>query len=61
VNGGAGAVIRDGQKRVVGVWALEITGAHITGVRSVVNPDKLSHLGPVGDFGEILRAATSTS
>jgi RNA polymerase sigma-70 factor (ECF subfamily) len=58
VNGGAGAAIRDGQGRVVGVWALEITGAQITGVRSVVNPDKLSHLGPVGDFGEILRSVT---
>ena len=58
VNGGAGAVIRDGQERVVGVWALEITGAEITGVRSVVNPDKLSHLGPVGDFGALLRSAT---
>jgi RNA polymerase sigma-70 factor (ECF subfamily) len=58
VNGGAGAVIRDGQERVVGVWAIEITGTQITAVRSVVNPDKLSHLGPVGDFGEILRSVT---
>jgi RNA polymerase sigma-70 factor (ECF subfamily) len=58
VNGGAGAVIRDGRERVVGVWMLEITGAEITGVRSVVNPDKLTHLGPVGDLGEILRSVT---
>jgi RNA polymerase sigma-70 factor (ECF subfamily) len=58
VNGGAGAVIRDGRERVVGVWMLEITGAEITGVRSVVNPDKLAHLGPVGDLGEILRSVT---
>jgi RNA polymerase sigma-70 factor (TIGR02957 family) len=58
VNGGSGAVIRDGQERVVAVWALEITGGQITGVRSIVNPDKLSHLGPVGDFGEILRSVS---
>jgi RNA polymerase sigma-70 factor (ECF subfamily) len=58
VNGGAGAVIRDGQQRVVGVWAIEISGTQITGIRSVVNPDKLSHLGPVADFGAILRSAT---
>jgi RNA polymerase sigma-70 factor (ECF subfamily) len=57
VNGGPGAVIRDAQERVVGVWALEIAGGQIAGVRSVVNPDKLSHLGPVGDFGSLLRSA----
>jgi RNA polymerase sigma-70 factor (ECF subfamily) len=59
VNRGAGAVIRDAQQRVLGVWALEITGGEITGVRSVVNPDKLSHLGRVGDFGEVLRSLTA--
>jgi RNA polymerase sigma-70 factor (TIGR02957 family) len=58
VNGGAGAVIRDAEERVIGVWAIEIAGAEITGIRSVVNPEKLSHLGPVADFGEILRSAT---
>jgi RNA polymerase sigma-70 factor (ECF subfamily) len=41
---------------VIGVWALEIAGGEITGIRSVVNPEKLSHLGPVADFGEILRS-----
>jgi RNA polymerase sigma-70 factor (TIGR02957 family) len=59
VNRGGGAVIRDGQQRVLGVWALEITGGEITGVRSVVNPDKLSHLGPVGNFGEVLESVVS--
>jgi RNA polymerase sigma-70 factor (ECF subfamily) len=58
VNGGAGAVIRDAEDRVIGVWALEIADAQITGIRSVVNPEKLSHLGPVADFGEILRSVT---
>jgi RNA polymerase sigma-70 factor (ECF subfamily) len=58
VNGGAGAVIRDAEQRVIGVWSLEIAGGQITGIRSVVNPEKLSHLGPVADFGEILRSVT---
>jgi RNA polymerase sigma-70 factor (TIGR02957 family) len=58
VNGGAGAVIRDAEARVIGVWALEIADGEIIAIRSVVNPDKLSHLGPVADFGSILRAAT---
>lgn len=58
VNGGPGAVIRDAAQRVVGVWAIEISGAQITAIRSVVNPEKLSHLGPVGDLGAVLRSAT---
>jgi RNA polymerase sigma-70 factor (TIGR02957 family) len=58
VNGGAGALIRDAQQRVIAVWALEIVGTQIRGIRSVVNPDKLSHLGPVADFASILRSAT---
>jgi hypothetical protein len=27
-------------------------------VRSIVNPDKLRHLGPVGDLGALLRGRT---
>jgi hypothetical protein len=56
VNGGAGALFLDGQQRLIGVWSLEIAGGQITGVRSIVNPDKLRHLGPVGDFGSVVRA-----
>jgi RNA polymerase sigma-70 factor (TIGR02957 family) len=50
VNGGPGALLLDGQQRPIGVWALEIAGDQITSIRSIVNPDKLTHLGPVGDF-----------
>jgi hypothetical protein len=31
------------------VWALEISGGEIVGMSSIVNPDKLRHLGPVAD------------
>jgi RNA polymerase sigma-70 factor (ECF subfamily) len=55
VNGGPGAVFLDGQQRVVGVWAIEVDGGEITSVSSIVNPEKLTHLGPVGNFGELLR------
>jgi RNA polymerase sigma-70 factor (TIGR02957 family) len=57
VNGGPGALYLDAQQRLVGVMGLEITGGEITGIRSIVNPDKLRHLGPVGDFGSLLRSA----
>ncbi|MGA8352764.1 MAG: RNA polymerase sigma-70 factor [Solirubrobacteraceae bacterium] len=57
VNGDLGAVFVDAQQRLLSVMALEIADGHIRGVRSVVNPDKLAHLGPVGDFRSLLRTA----
>jgi RNA polymerase sigma-70 factor (TIGR02957 family) len=57
INGGPGAIYYDDQQRVLGVWALDIDGGQVTGVRSIVNPDKLAHLGPVGDVVAILRSA----
>jgi RNA polymerase sigma-70 factor (TIGR02957 family) len=57
INGQAGAIIRDGQEHLIGVLALDVDGGEITSVRSIVNPEKLMHLGPVGDFGALLRFA----
>ena len=57
VNGAPGAIFRDGQDRVLGVWALDVADGQVTGIHSVVNPDKLGHLGPVGDALAIIRAA----
>ncbi len=57
VNGGAGALFHDDQQRLLGVWALDIAGSQITSIRSIVNPDKLAHLGTVGDFGALLKSA----
>jgi RNA polymerase sigma-70 factor (TIGR02957 family) len=54
VNGGAGALILDGQQRLLGVLSIDIDGSEVTGIRSIVNPDKLSHLGPVGDLRSLL-------
>jgi RNA polymerase sigma-70 factor (ECF subfamily) len=56
VNGGPGAVFLDSQQRLVGVWALEVAGGQIKSISSVVNPDKLAHLGPVSDFASLLRS-----
>jgi RNA polymerase sigma-70 factor (TIGR02957 family) len=57
VNGGPGALILDPQQRLIGVWALEIAGGQITSISSIVNPDKLTHLGPVADLRSLLRSA----
>jgi hypothetical protein len=37
--------------------ALDIAGGQIRDISSIVNPDKLTHLGPVGDLRSLLRSA----
>ena len=53
VNGQPGAVTYDAEGRVVNVFALEIAGGTVQAIRSVVNPDKLGHLGPMSDVARI--------
>jgi RNA polymerase sigma-70 factor (TIGR02957 family) len=57
VNGGPGALYLDAQQRLIAVVALDIAGGQITSISSIVNPDKLAHLGPVGDLTSLLRSA----
>jgi RNA polymerase sigma-70 factor (ECF subfamily) len=47
VNGQEGAMIFDSQDRLINVLALDIADGAVQLVRSVVNPDKLRHLGPL--------------
>jgi RNA polymerase sigma-70 factor (TIGR02957 family) len=56
VNGSPGALYLDAEQRLLGVLALDIAGGQITSISSVVNPDKLQHLGPVGDVKSLLGA-----
>ena len=56
VNGGPGVMVLDGERRLISVWSLDIAGGEIRGISSVVNPDKLEHLGRVGDFASLVRA-----
>jgi RNA polymerase sigma-70 factor (ECF subfamily) len=53
VNGQPGAVTYDAGGRVVNVFALDIAGGEVQAIRSVVNPDKLGHLGPVSDVARL--------
>ncbi|GIF78348.1 RNA polymerase sigma-70 factor [Asanoa siamensis] len=56
VNGQPGALAFDPEGRLVAVMALDITeDGRIQAIHSVVNPDKLSHLGEVGDATALLR------
>jgi RNA polymerase sigma-70 factor (TIGR02957 family) len=54
VNGQPGALMRDGEGRLISVMALDVAGAEVVAVRSIVNPEKLRHLGPVADLNALL-------
>jgi RNA polymerase sigma-70 factor (ECF subfamily) len=56
VNGGPGVTVFDGQERLISVWSLEIADGEIRSISSVVNPDKLAHLGVAADFASLLGA-----
>jgi len=44
VNGQPGAVLRDVGGEILGAMTVEVAGGAVTGIRSVVNPEKLGHL-----------------
>jgi RNA polymerase sigma-70 factor (TIGR02957 family) len=50
VNGRPGALGLDGQGRVLYALSLDIADGQVQGIRGIVNPDKLRHLGPVSDL-----------
>jgi RNA polymerase sigma-70 factor (TIGR02957 family) len=54
VNGQPGALLLAPDGGLVSVMALDIADGRIHGVSSIVNPDKLQHLGPVADMRELL-------
>ncbi|MCM9081820.1 RNA polymerase sigma-70 factor [Streptomyces sp. NBC_00160] len=55
VNGEPGAIARDPDGKVLHVLAFELLDGRVRTIRSVVNPDKLAHLGPVADAWAIDR------
>jgi len=55
VNGQPGAILRDRDRRVVNTLALDVLDGQIQTIRSVVNPDKLGHLGVVADAWSVVR------
>ena len=54
VNGQPGAAVVDSEGRIVNVFSLDIVEGVVQTVRSVINPDKLRHLGPVADIRALL-------
>ncbi|MGW5969544.1 RNA polymerase sigma-70 factor [Streptomyces sp. NPDC055186] len=60
INGQPGAVFHDRDGKVLQALALDILDGQIQTIRSVVNPDKLGHLGPVADAWAIDRKVKQT-
>ncbi|MFD9002354.1 RNA polymerase sigma-70 factor [Streptomyces sp. NPDC059582] len=56
VNGRPGAVFRDRDGKVLHTLALDVLDGQIQTIQTVINPDKLGHLGPVADAWAIHRA-----
>ena len=61
VNGQPGAIFRDPDGKVLSTLALDILDGQIQAIRSVVNPDKLGHVGPVADAWALRREANQGS
>ena len=55
VNGQPGAIFRDRDGKVLYALTLDVLDGQIQTIRSVSNPDKLRHLGPVADAWAISR------
>jgi RNA polymerase sigma-70 factor (TIGR02957 family) len=55
INGQPGAEYLDADGKLMGVMSLDIAEGKIQAIRSIVNPEKLRHLGPVGDANAMLR------
>jgi RNA polymerase sigma-70 factor (ECF subfamily) len=54
LNGSLGALFYSPEGELINALILEVVGAQIQSVNSIVNPDKLAHLGPVADVKELL-------
>lgn len=55
VNGQPGAILHDRNGKVVSALTLDMLDGRIQTIRSVANPDKLRHLGPVADAWTVAR------
>ncbi|MCK2213663.1 RNA polymerase sigma-70 factor [Actinomadura sp. ATCC 31491] len=61
LNGQPGAILRDRDGKVVNTITLDIRDGHVHTIWAVSNPDKLRHVGPVGDGWEVARAMRQAS
>jgi RNA polymerase sigma-70 factor (ECF subfamily) len=53
VNGQPGAEFLDADGKLINVMAIDIADGQVQTIRSIVNPEKLGHLGPLADTNEL--------
>jgi RNA polymerase sigma-70 factor (ECF subfamily) len=59
INGQPGALVLDADGLITNVFVLDVADGAVQTVRSVINPDKLQHLGPVADVRALMRELRS--
>jgi RNA polymerase sigma-70 factor (ECF subfamily) len=57
-NGQPGAILRDRDGKVINTWTIDVLDGQVRTIRTVSNPDKLAHVGPVADVWAVFREAT---
>jgi RNA polymerase sigma-70 factor (ECF subfamily) len=57
INGQPGCMFVDRAGNLVNVFVLDIADDQIQTIRSIINPDKLRHLGPLADVRALMRLA----
>ena len=57
INGQPGVIFRGPRGGVFSVMSIEVVDGRVATIGSVVNPDKLGHLGPVESLREVMDAA----
>ena len=55
INGQPGAIFLDRDGRVINIFSFEIADGTVGTIRSIINPDKLGHLGPLADVQGLWR------
>jgi RNA polymerase sigma-70 factor (ECF subfamily) len=55
VNGQPGALSFTDAGGLINVFAFDVVNGRVQAVSSVVNPEKLRHLGPLADYGELIK------
>ena len=60
INGQPGVIFRGPHGGIFSVMSIEVVDGHVSTIRSVVNPDKLGHLGPVESLRDVMDEAAGS-
>ena len=55
INGQPGALFLDREGHLISIFSLDVADGTVQTIRSIANPEKLAHLGPVADVRALLR------